>query len=367
MPRQKRTLLLLVAAIAVLGGGYAVLTLSAKQQEAAATDALILRKLDGSVTGLSYQSENGETLNLVAQDGVWQWADDEAFPLKPDSPKEMAELVASLAVTGKVSDTCDTPADYGLDTPDNTVTVTTDTGDTATYRVGDRNTHTGDYYLQMEGDAALYTVSSTFVTTFSANLYDMIQMETWLVLRADMIQNVLAQMPTSGWSFAVTQEERMVQASEAASDGSSETASASGSESVSAPAEPETETVYHYSMTADGGAFAVEETAAQQLLALISGIAYTDCANYKADEAALAQYGLDTPTATLTVRYSDPLSASEESEASDAAQDVTLHIGAEADGYYYVQTEGSTAVNRVNAELLAELLTLAPSSLATAE
>ena len=70
----------------------------------------------------------------------------------------------------RVLENVDDLTEYGLDSPSNSVTVTTDDG-TTKFNIGDENTSTNQYYIAKDDeDSTVYVVSSSTVTPFMNSL-----------------------------------------------------------------------------------------------------------------------------------------------------------------------------------------------------
>lgn len=314
--KQKRLLGLAVAVAALFAVYFGLTALTARQETAAQTEKT-LRALKGTVNEIAASYGDGWKL-VRAADESWQWAEDADFPITQTYPDGMAEAASGMTVSSKVLDDLSTadPADYGLDEPQNVVTLKTDAGEEMTLTFGGENTHTGERYLTVSGDPSLYTASASAAQVFSYGLYDMIQFETWPVSVATQIDSVRIERKGAP-------ELRLDVARNEAGEAS-------------------------YTVTENGTASAASGTEAMGLLQDIAGLAVNGCIDYKAQEAALQEYGLQEPDATITVTWTD---------VEEQQQSVTLYVGAgEEAATYFTRTEGSMAVNIMDGSAVASIL-----------
>ncbi len=67
-------------------------------------------------------------------------------------------------------------SDYGLDSPQNSITVTC--GETSkTFAIGDYNEMLAEYYLKVDGDDSVYLVDSTLMNAFSREPQSLVKAE----------------------------------------------------------------------------------------------------------------------------------------------------------------------------------------------
>ena len=159
--RRSGRLLCLLAALAVLCAGYAVVSRVTQKEAVIETGGsfAVAEISPDEITSIAWQHE-GETLSISREDGgEWRLDGIEGFPLRQDLAEEIAENIASLEATHSVTGGAD-PADYGLDAPEETITVQLGSGDTLDYSMGALNEITGEYYLRFSKNEAIYTIAS---------------------------------------------------------------------------------------------------------------------------------------------------------------------------------------------------------------
>lgn len=167
MKTKQRVLLALLAAAVLLGAAlWAVIRSNAKAEQAASAAA------EGSIPLSSFAAEDleqieytfdGQTYTLQYSGGSWQLAQDPAYHLDESACNTMR--TALMALNAKRSLTPQAGEDYGLDSPQLTVTVTA-AGQSTTLTFGAENPVTGDLYVQKAGDDAIYTVSGNKAACF---------------------------------------------------------------------------------------------------------------------------------------------------------------------------------------------------------
>ena len=164
--KQRVLLALLAAAVLLCALLWAVTRSNAKAEQAASAAA------EGSIPLSNFAAEdleqieytyNGQTYTLQYSGGSWQLAQDPAYHLDESACNTMR--TALMALNAKRSLTPQAGEDYGLDSPQLTVTVTA-AGQSTTLTFGAENPVTGDLYVQKAGDDAIYTVSGNKAACF---------------------------------------------------------------------------------------------------------------------------------------------------------------------------------------------------------
>ena len=332
---EKKWIPLMAGCVAViaLGAGYAALQHSAKQAQAASASAsasLEAASAQADVTGITYEND-GAQISLVKKDDVWQWADDAAFPLTQTYPVEMANWGASLQATARVTDKADNLADFGLAAPKNTITFRDANGDGYTVLLGSQNGQTGEFYVQIQGEDAIYTVDSSFDQAFAYAVKDMLDVEDWPVVSASLVQSVTLER----------------------ANGAAFTLDVARTEATDSTSEAQTS----YTVTENGTASAADDTASADYLSQLAALTFQSCSNYKAvaAEQEACGVGASPATARLTVAYKDG--------KGDAATFSVLIGSATGDGAYYVRQPSSSAVNTMSGDTLDAFLSVTAQTL----
>lgn len=169
MKAKQKSLALLAGLLALLAGALALVSCqnsrAAAESGAQAEGTIDLSVFSaGAVEAIRYEYE-GETIELVLQGGQWVLANDPGYHISQTTVQAMADALCGLTAKRSIENVTDDSV-YGLDAPAQTVTAAAG-GRTVTLRFGSENALTGDRYLQLEGDAAVYTVAEKIKESFA--------------------------------------------------------------------------------------------------------------------------------------------------------------------------------------------------------
>ena len=120
--------LLLVLALALLVGGYWVvtnMTTSVNVTQSSVSTAIVDK--NAAISSISWTYE-GEDITLVNNDGTWFLANDETYPINQNAVKTLMGSFTGVMAKQKI-DGVSSLADYGLEEPAYTVTFTADDDD----------------------------------------------------------------------------------------------------------------------------------------------------------------------------------------------------------------------------------------------
>lgn len=284
-----------VVVLAVLGGVYVGINSYVSKEESAESSSEEENKTEvfsvktDDIKSLEFIIDKKDT-TFEKKDDSWVKKDETAFPVNQttlDSAASALEKVEADRVLEKVDDL----TEYGLDSPSNSVTVTTADG-TTKFNIGDENTSTNQYYISKDDeDSTVYVVAADTVTPFMNSLYDYAQGEDFPTIDSSTVKKV--QVSEDKDSYVLEEN----------SDGATWDVSTDGSSDKE---------------TAD-------TTAAGNVTSGLGNFAFDEFVNYNAED--LSQYGLDKPYATITVNYQqeaekDSTGSSEsDSEASESVSE----------------------------------------------
>ena len=127
------------------------------------------------VTALSTGGEY--PLNFVKEDGTWYNAEDRSASIQQSMVENLLTYITHITSETAIEEPDDL-SQYGLDEPSMTITATLENGTSVILHIGESNSITGDYYLQVSGDDTVYTVSSSLVSTFEKTPEDFVEEET---------------------------------------------------------------------------------------------------------------------------------------------------------------------------------------------
>ena len=319
--KQRVLLALLAAAVLLCAALWAVTRSNAKAEQAASAAT------EGSIPLSTFAAEdleqieytyNGQTYTLQYSGGSWQLAQDTAYHLDESACNTMR--TALMALNAKRSLTPQAGEDYGLDSPQLTVTVTA-AGQSTTLTFGAENPVTGDLYVQKAGDDAIYTVSGNKAACFQLD-------------KAGLFGSFC---PTGLTASAITQVAYTL------ADGTSVTLNA-----VSEPTESADSAAYEtvWRLASDPAASLAQDKVQSLLSALCT------YATAQTTDADLSACGFDAPVFTAAV-------------ISEDGSTVQLAYACGTDGWY-LQVEGEPSVYTVDTSTVQALL-LTKSDLKTQE
>ena len=180
MKKQKIQMLVIVVILLLCIVAYFLATRYAKQQEQRDKDSetqgqVNLTVIDpDDVDAFSYIAD-GTTYSYTKNKDTWTCENDTSLKMDADS---IATLLGNLKkiTAAEAIDDYDSIADYGLDQPQNTLTVTCG-NETTTIDIGDYNEMLQEYYIKISGDDKIYLADSTLKDAFSKKPDTMVQQE----------------------------------------------------------------------------------------------------------------------------------------------------------------------------------------------
>lgn len=296
MKKNKALLILLGVLIVLLAAYFALKAWNRQQAEKdEESDAVVVTQIDpAEIKAISYDIGDGERA-FEKRDGTWIYTPDADFPLDQSVPETIAEDMGQLKADRELVDG-DELADYGLEEPDYTVTLTEADGTVTEIRFG--NTVDDYYYVSLDDSGTVYTVPSSAADNLSQSLNDMAQFDDYPSIGSGNLKKVVI---TSGETSTVYDSENEEQ-----------------SEDISAIA---------------GG---------------LGTVALSEAADYSVADADRGNYGLDNASrTTVEVTYTE----------DNEDKMMTLYIGGEdGDGSRYVMIDDSRIVYLISDEICGNIL-----------
>lgn len=295
--KKNKTLLILLGVLIVLLAAYFALKAWNRQQaeKDEESDAVVVTQIDpAEIKAISYDMGDGERA-FEKRDGTWIYTPDADFPLDQSVPETIAEDMGQLKADRELVDG-DELADYGLEEPDYTVTLTEADGTVTEIKFG--NTVDDYYYVSLDDSGTVYTVPSSAADNLSQSLNDMAQFDVYPSIGSGNLKKVVI---TSGETSTVYDSENEEQ-----------------SEDISAIA---------------GG---------------LGTVALSEAADYSVADADRGNYGLDNASrTTVEVTYTE----------DNEDKTMTLYIGGEdGDGSRYVMIDDSRIVYLISDEICGNIL-----------
>lgn len=141
-----------------------------KQEEEEASKVMVTDVNTEDVNAFSYQYNN-ETLSFVKEDDTWYYEADKSIALDQDAVETLVITAAQLTADQEIRDYEDL-SEYGLETPSNTITLTTGDG-TTTLLIGNKNDMLSQYYVKTDQSNSIYLAGSAVYTTYQKGIADL--------------------------------------------------------------------------------------------------------------------------------------------------------------------------------------------------
>ena len=342
MKNKTVKMILAVAVLTVCCGAYAGVKTYVSHQEQKESEAeseentSVFTASADDIKSLAFMVDDTET-TFEKKDDSWVKKDDTDFPVNQSTLDSAASSVTSVE-SDRVLEDVDDLAEYGLDSPANTIKIVTKSEDedgddtTTTLYVGDENSSTSQYYVRKDDDEkTVYLVDSSCVEPFTKTLYDYAQMEDFpAISNTDIITKI----------------------------------SVDGDNSYELKKDADTSV---WSVSANGEEDKADSATVSSLVSSFGSMAYNSMADYKCEDKS--KYGLDKPYSTITVDYQEKVETSDDnaetsdSETPDSAEttemvdkQLTILVGNEADdSNRYVMVNDSNEVYTMSEETLSAL------------
>lgn len=339
MKRKNRLGLLLLALVAVCAAAFAAVRLSPDEtaEEDASFSLLSLDPEDISQLSWDY-GEESLTFAYDPEEG-WSYPADSEFPLNPALLETMADALNDVTAYRTIEG-ADDLSQYGLEEPSACIRITAD-GTQYSLNIGDESTMGGQRYVST-GDGNVYLTDSDLLDTFSYGLYALVAEEeipSMTDLTAFTVESAgrtlhLVYLEDSGRAY---------------------------------------NDHYVWFLEEDGGSYTTLDTElTDSFVENITYLTWSQCVNYKATEADLAQYGLDNPAAVVTVDYVETTQVDSGLtdddgnviyDTQETAHTFVLEIGNYDGSYCYARLADSNMVYYIDAEVADAMLYLEADAL----
>lgn len=324
MKRGKKLIIMLAVLVVLLGATAAAARWNPENsvEEEEDTTAVVFSLDPEAVTALGW--DYSAALSFEKTEEGWEYTQDAAFTVDTDYIDAMLSALTEI-VSYKTIENVENWDQYGLEIPVCTITVTSDQTDTLC--IGQETGVGGQRYFSI-GDGNAYLVDADLIDRFSYGLYDVLRYES-----VPAMQNIASlEVETASESYVITCQEN---SGLAYSD------------------------EYVWFM----GDKALDTDLTEDLIQNIISLTWNECVNYNADE--LSDYGLDAPTAVVTVNYAEAVAVSTnetdengnvvyETRYDDAS--FTLEIGGSVGSYYYARIAGSNMVYTIPGTMAEEMI-----------
>ena len=294
MKKKSVNLITAVGVLVVLSGAYVGVKAYVAKQEAADTESAeeenpeIISIASADVKSIKFVIDKKEV--TFEKDGdSWVKSDETDFPVDQDKIDTLVNSMNSIKAERTLENVEDA-SEYELDQPENTITVTTEDGETTVIQLGMENDSTSQEYIDLNEDSStVYVVSNSTFSSFEGTLYDFAKSGLFPTVDSSTVSKVSVEGKDS--SYVVEKDESNF-----------------------------------WNITGDGETEKADSAKATSLASALSSMAYSSYVNYNCAEDELSQYGLDKPYAEITVCYQEKVkkeSTDDENEAENGDEEVS--------------------------------------------
>ena len=300
MKKKSVNLITAVGVLVVLSGAYVGVKTYVAKQEAADTES-------------AEEVIDKKEVTFEKDGDSWVKSDETGFPVDQDKIDTLVSSLNSIKAERTLENVEDA-SEYELDQPDNTITVTTEDGETTVIQLGMENDSTSQEYIDLNKDSStVYVVSNSTFSSFEGTLYDFAKSGVFPTVDSSTVSKISVDGKDS--SYVVEKDENNF-----------------------------------WNITGDGETEKADSAKATSLASTLSSVAYASYVNYNCAEDELSQYGLDKPYAEITVDYQEKVekeSSDDENEAENGDEEVSEASGDEnqADENADSETDGSESLD----------------------
>ena len=300
MKKKSVKLVAAVGVLVVLSGAYVGVKTYVAKQDAKETESE--EENDETKEIVSISSDDVKSIKFIIdkkevtfeKDGdTWIKSDESEFPVDQDKLDTLAGSFSSVTAERTLENVEDV-SEYELDQPENTITITTEDGETTVIQVGMENDSTSQEYIELNNDSStVYVVGSTTFQSFEGGLYDFAKSGTFPTVDSSTVTKVSVTGPEA--AYTVEEDENNFWNVMGTTGGTEETEKADSAKATS-------------------------------LTSALSSMAYASFVNYNCTDEELSQYGLTKPYATITADYQEEVekdSSDSENEAETGDNDAT--------------------------------------------
>ena len=318
MKKKSVNLITAVGVLVVLSGAYVGVKAYVAKQEAADAESAeeenpeIISIASADVKSIKFVIDKKE-VTFEKNGDSWVKSDETDFPVDQDKIDTLVSSLNSIKAERTLENVEDA-SEYELDQPENTITVTTEDGETTVIQLGMENDSTSQEYIDLNEDSStVYVVSNSTFSSFEGTLYDFAKSGVFPTVDSSTVSKISVEGKDS--SYVVEKDENNF-----------------------------------WNITGDGETEKADSAKATSLASTLSSVAYASYVNYNCAEDELSQYGLDKPYAEITVDYQEEVekeSTDDENEAENGDEEVSEASGDEnqADENADSETDGSESLD----------------------
>ena len=290
MKKKSVNLITAVGVLVVLSGAYVGVKAYVAKQEAADTESAeeenpeIISIASADVKSIKFVIDKKE-VTFEKEGDSWVKSDETDFPVDQDKIDTLVSSMNSIKAERTLENVEDA-SEYELDQPENTITVTTEDGETTVIQLGMENDSTSQEYIDLNEDSStVYVVSNSTFSSFEGTLYDFAKSGVFPTVDSSTVSKISVEGKDS--SYVVEKDENNF-----------------------------------WNITGDGETEKADSAKASAL----SSMAYSSYVNYNCAEDEFSQYGLDKPYAEIIVDYQKEVekeSTDDENEAENGDEEVS--------------------------------------------
>ena len=294
MKKKSVNLITAVGVLVVLSGAYVGVKAYVAKQEAADTESAeeenpeIISIASADVKSIKFVIDKKE-VTFEKNGDSWVKSDETDFPVDQDKIDTLVSSLNSIKAERTLENVEDA-SEYELDQPENTITVTTEDGETTVIQLGMENDSTSQEYIDLNEDSStVYVVSNSTFSSFEGTLYDFAKSGVFPTVDSSTVSKISVEGKDS--SYVVEKDENNF-----------------------------------WNITGDGETEKADSAKATSLASALSSMAYSSYVNYNCAEDEFSQYGLDKPYAEITVCYQKKVkkeSTDDENEAENGDEEVS--------------------------------------------
>lgn len=300
---MKKKTVKMVSAVVVLGvlcGAYLGVKsytdrLEQQEAESQTEETTEVFSVDSSeVVSIKFLIDKKEV--VFKKDGEnWVKEDETEFPVDQDTITSAVSTISSVTA-GRVLTDVESTAEYGLDNPTNTITVTTEDGEETVLKIGSENESVSQYYVEKDEDGdTVYLIDTSYVEPFINTLYDYAEGETFPNINSDNVTKIKVDEEEKSYTMEKDEEDGFWYVSSNTTD--KEKADSAKSTSIASA---------------------------------VGTLEYSDFVDYNCED--LSQYGLEDPYAVVVVDYEEEASEeTDESTSDESASDESASDESESD------------------------------------
>lgn len=296
-------LLLLLVALIVAYIGYDLYEKkqeNEKEAEANAEESIEVSTIEeADITSIYYKNDMAEVTLVKNSEDAWVNEAKPEVPLKSTTTNNIATKVESIIATKLINENAEDVAEYGLDSPSLTVTVTKTDGSKVTVLVGDESPLGDGNYICLEGSSTVYLVDTSFATVFESTENELTEVADAPSITAANITHLLLENQEQG-NLEITYDTNNEY---------------DFSDTGVAPYVIN----QGYDVPISGNTTNITDFFAQ-----FTTLSYAQCVDYSGTD--LAQYGLEDPYATLSIDYYEETETTSEGTDSDSEDTSTQTV-----------------------------------------